>query len=188
MKEAIKQLFQLFKFNIGNSDDKIDNTKELWVRCYPDYNYEVSNLGRVRLISGFAKDGSPIVGGIRKQTPTKTNFTASLNGKNYSVNKLVYYSFHNKTPKKHSRDIVHINGDKSDNRLSNLKLKTAVKKDKAVMSISKSDLPEHIRAHKYPNDPSRKIYVYYRDGKILKSSIHLYKIVAFKQGYESNHK
>lgn len=181
MKAAIKQLFQLFKFNITKKDFSSDIIKESWVRCYPDYNYEVSDLGRVRLISGFSKNGKPTTGGIRKQTVSGSNLTASLSGKNYSVNKLVYYSFHNKVPQKHGREIIHVNGDRSDNRLCNLKLRSEFAKPKAT---PKSNLPKHIRVYNYPKDTSRNIYLYYRDGKTLKTSIRLDKVLEFKKEYE----
>ena len=92
---------------------------ENWVPCYCYNEWEVSDLGRIRRIST-----KKLLGG-----DNKTNGYICITGKpeiggkkRYSVHRLVYFSFHlDETKYEEELNIDHINGCRSDNRLSNLR-------------------------------------------------------------------
>jgi hypothetical protein len=103
------------------ADQDID---ELWrsIPAHPDY--EVSSAGRIRRIT--AGSNSTFIGKIRKLNPTWMGYlqiTLRFSGepkrfKTHYVHRLVANAFLD-TPASRS-EINHVNGDKTDNRASNL--------------------------------------------------------------------
>lgn len=87
----------------------LDVSKELW-RPYPgDPRYSVSNLGRVRGISG----------GVLRPGPSNRYLHVSIGGRSIKVHVLVLETWSGPRP---SADLVarHLNGDNLDNRAANL--------------------------------------------------------------------
>lgn len=105
------------KYKIIEDNFKIEG--EEWVPCYCYNEWEVSNLGRVRRISTKNLLGA--------QDPVSSYVMITgkeeVGGKRrYSVHRLIYFSFH---PDQVSLEgdlvIDHINGQRNDNRLENLR-------------------------------------------------------------------
>jgi hypothetical protein len=101
--------------------------EEIWkdVKGY-EGNYQISNLGRVKSVQRERQNGLSRCITKEKILKTHTNFwgyiavTLSLNGKAklYKVHRLVAINF---TPNPNNkREVNHINGIKTDNRLENL--------------------------------------------------------------------
>lgn len=167
-------------------------TKEEWVTTYCSDDYEVSNLGRVRSLDRIDSLGRIWKGSIKKLTLDGWYFrtTISINGKRnvYRVHQLVYYSFNGGVPSGHDYVIDHIDGDPLNNRLDNLQ-KISQYDNVKKGNRNKYNLPKYVYGEPYENDPSRLRYRYYQiiDGKrkTLKSSIHLEKVLAFKEQHEN---
>jgi hypothetical protein len=89
---------------------------EKWVPCYVDYNYSVSNLGRVR----YNPTQKLLSGNIRK---TDGYHYTSIKHKNYPTHRIILQSF---DPRENYHDLTvdHINGIRTDNRFKNLRWTT----------------------------------------------------------------
>ena len=89
--------------------------REFWVTTKEDPDYEVSNQGRVRR----KRDGY-----ILSQSRNERDgyYRVALHGKKYYVHRLVAHGFKDCEP--HSWDVNHIDGDKTNNHISNLELCT----------------------------------------------------------------
>lgn len=100
-------------------EDNFHIDGEEWKTCYCNDDWEVSNLGRIRRKSTKKLMGTedPIshyirVSMVNKETNKQTN---------QMVHRLIYFSFHPEMiEQKDSLQIDHINGKRTDNRLSNL--------------------------------------------------------------------
>lgn len=105
------------KYKIVEDNFKIEG--EEWVPCYCYNEWEVSNLGRVRRISTKNLLGA--------QDPVSSYIMITgkegVGGKHrYSVHRLVYFSFHlDQVSLENDLVIDHINGQRNDNRLENLR-------------------------------------------------------------------
>jgi hypothetical protein len=109
-------------------------TKEIWLDV-PNYEgyYQVSSLGRVKRLRSVvgARAGKTRIIKERLMNPTIDSLGyfcvgLSLNSKVkiIRVHQLVAIAFLNHTPKKHKLVVDHINQDKLDNSLGNLRLVT----------------------------------------------------------------
>ena len=89
---------------------------ETWVPVSRDASYEVSNLGRVRQIT--KKNGSGL--GVRQTKRNSLGYVPMMiNRKKVYVHRLVLNAFVGPCPAGH--ECHHINGNRSDNRLENLR-------------------------------------------------------------------
>ena len=90
-----------------------DSPGEKWVTTYCDEEYEVSNFGRVR----YKKDLS-----LRKASDysAKGYKKVSIRNNNYSLHRLVLNSF-NPIPNADQFQVDHIDGNRSNNSLDNLR-------------------------------------------------------------------
>lgn len=102
---------------------KIDNN-ENW-KPVPGYEglYEVSSLGNIRSLNynhaGKTKELSP---GINSSGYLRVLLCKDKKKKNFYLQRLIYSTFHGPIPD--GMTVDHVNGDKMDNRLSNLQLLT----------------------------------------------------------------
>ena len=96
--------------------------------------YEASNTGNIRRVEGFARNningGCRKVGGNILRQKTKSNgykevnlYTSPMKSKMMYVHRAVYFAFNKDGDA--LMQINHIDGDKSNNKLSNLELCTA---------------------------------------------------------------
>ena len=103
---------------------------ETWITSYYSDNIEVSNMGRARRASTKKQIGSEnkLDGYWRVCTiDPKTKRSTNL-----QLNRLVYFSFNpDDLPYAESIQIDHINGQRGDNRLENLRPLTAIENSKA---------------------------------------------------------
>lgn len=90
--------------------------KERIVACCHSADYRCTDSGRI-----INKYGRPLVGSVQNGY---TRYTLRIDKKSKSVNAgaTVWQSFHGTIPQGYEVD--HINGDRSDNRLSNLRIVT----------------------------------------------------------------
>ena len=93
---------------------KEDLPNEIWTTCYCDSDYEVSSMGRVR----YKKDLS-----LRKISPQDTYYRkVSIHGKNYRLHRVVFFSFNKDIEPLKEYIIDHIDGQRANNCLNNLRL------------------------------------------------------------------
>lgn len=101
------------------------------VKGYEGY-YQVSSLGRVRSLDRIITTANGVErfygGNIIKGSIDKGYRQTTLRGKNIGstlkISQIVAMAFLNHTPNGHTLVIDHINGDKSDDRLENLRIVT----------------------------------------------------------------
>ena len=147
--KALKNGYLITKRGIGDSaiyevektESQIVDYKEVssrkteyWIQDYPDEkwintfcsdDYEVSNLGRVR----YKKDLS-----LRKLSPKRNGyFDVSINHKKYYIHRVVLNSF-NPVENSDSLTIDHIDGNRANNHLSNLRWLTNEENTMAMLS------------------------------------------------------
>lgn len=83
---------------------------ERWLPVYCDPRYEVSDLGRVRVVR---------TGHVLKPYPNAGNYLrVNIGGRMIAVHKIVLTTFVGVRPDRHEG--AHLNGDRHDNRLNNL--------------------------------------------------------------------
>ena len=116
---------------------------EIWRKTHLSERHEVSNLGNVRTVDAYIKN--PIHGkGLRKGRLRKPNIgktgyakiTLSINGKRYYclVHRLVAIAF---IPNPELKPMVnHIDGNKSNNRVTNLEWVTREENCRHAISIN----------------------------------------------------
>lgn len=162
--------------------------KEIWVKTFLSDDYEVSNLGRVRSLNRYSRNGKFYKGEAKKLSTNSSGYlTTGIHKRQKAVHQLVYYSFNGGQPSGFDYVIDHIDGDKLNNCLENLQ---CVSQYQNVMkgALNKSNLPKHVSATPYHYDRNKMVYTYRRciEGKRinLKQSIHLEKILSFKKEYE----
>ena len=102
---------------------------EEWVDCYCNTGWEVSNFGRVRtkhtkkLLGSKGADGYIHVCGINENTNKSMNYT---------VSRLVYFSFNPQMfLNEKNIQIDHIDGNRNNNALSNLRALTNIENTEA---------------------------------------------------------
>lgn len=165
---------------------------EKWIKTYCSDDYEVSSLGRVRSLDRFGSNNRFYKGRIKKLTLNQGigyfQVSITVNGKSklYYVHQLVYYSFNGGEPNGHALVVDHIDKDKQNNTLNNLRLVSQYDNLMKGSHIS-YDLPKHITASPYKS--GGLVYIYQRriDGtlKSLKRSININKVLEFKKQYEN---
>lgn len=110
---------------LRDKGEKIKLIQEVWVPCFFDKNYLVSNLGLVKRFRKINKKSKEIMPDKYLSVGTYNRYyEVSLSGKSYKLHQVVYYSFFPEEYVKRNREycIDHINGIKEDNRLVNLRL------------------------------------------------------------------
>lgn len=99
-------------------EDETNQLDEVWIDTFCNSNIEVSNYGRVR---------EKITHRRRKSTIDKTNgyVSVSIEGKTYRLHRLVFKSF-NLEYKNDDSPIDHIDGNRQNNKLTNLRIATTL--------------------------------------------------------------
>lgn len=102
-------------------ENNIDKENEIWIDCYLNNKWEVSNFGRIR-----KKNGKQPMG--HKNPQGYITVCTNLEGQKatqYAVHRLIYFSFY---PSKDTKNMVidHIDGKRDNNNLTNLRCLTNV--------------------------------------------------------------
>ena len=127
-QEVDKSIFSIR----GNSAEELEG--EQWKTLFFDANYEVSNLGRLR---------NKITKIIHKGTIQKNGYVVvSVNNQNYRLHRLVLQTW---CPNEDYEELTvdHINGNRSDNRLENLRWATQ-EENTAYMLTHRSELNKEL--------------------------------------------
>lgn len=127
-QEVDKSIFSIR----GNSVEELEG--EQWKTLFFDANYEVSNLGRLR---------NKITKVITKGTITKNGYVVvSVNNQNYRLHRLVLQTW---CPNEDYEELTvdHINGNRSDNRLENLRWATR-EENTVYMMMHRGELNKEI--------------------------------------------
>jgi hypothetical protein len=111
---------------LSTPDGNIDDSPECWLPLKNfEHAYEISNLGRVRLIINWKSHKSGYVMHPNKdRLGYKRYHLTDKNGerRSYSAHRMMYETFIGEIPPGY--DVDHINNQKGDNRLINLQLLT----------------------------------------------------------------
>ena len=103
-------------------EDNFHLPGEVWVNCYCNNEWEVSNLGRIR-----RKNTKKLMGSTNSDNYTRICMIENGKTSNKQLNRLIYFSFHPELIENASEiQIDHINGIRTDNRLENLQPLTAI--------------------------------------------------------------
>jgi hypothetical protein len=128
---------------------------EIWETTHCSCNYQVSNMGNVRRITGYGGEG--LLDSPRPITPSNDRGYMSVmfsDGEEGFTRILVHIlmmnTFQGKTPK--GKVITHKNGDRSDNRLDNLEYTT--RRDVLLDSYRTG-----LKTAKKDKNPNRKLTV-----------------------------
>ncbi len=114
---------------------KRKHVKEVWVKTYLSDLYEVSNLGRIRSLDRYVYDKrckrflkSKLLNPKNPSTSgyLRTAISQGKKPKTVYIHQLVYHSFNGTSPEK-NMVVDHIDGNKLNNKLSNLQFITHVK-------------------------------------------------------------
>jgi len=153
-----KRIFgkNLEKLNFALMIEVMENFEnEIWLKTYVSPYYEVSNFGRVRRVEGYVTNKK----NVQRFYPSRL-MNLRYNEHGYlildlrvqtgrrvtpKVHQLVYHSFNNSFPAS-GMCVDHIDGDKTNNNLSNLQFITQqenVLKGK-IVTMKKSGLPLYI--------------------------------------------
>lgn len=156
----------------------MEDWKPVSVDAFGDFatHYEVSSEGNVRRNGRLLKPLSVTSGykavnlSYKGKTRTKT------------IHQLVYYSFNGGKPSGLKMVIDHVDDNKANNRLSNLRLVTTYEN---IVKGRRFDLPERVSIMNNYN--GKQGYAYVVNGKHLKKSQNIEVVLAFKEGYEWKH-
>ena len=113
----------------------VENMKEEIWKDVPDYEgyYQASNLGRVRSLdrtvtysNGYDRfyKGRVIKGSVNKEGYRQASFSFNGKSRNFKFSQIVAMAFLGHEPNGHNFVVDHINGDRSDDRLENLRVVT----------------------------------------------------------------
>ena len=133
LKEVEPQIVDKSFFTSRPIDNKIIQN-EIWIDCYVSKHHEVSNYGRLRdKISHQIYCGTLEKHGYR---------VVSIDNNKYRLHRLILQSF-NPIPNPHEMTVDHINGQRDDNKLTNLRW---VKKEDntQLMLLERADLNKEL--------------------------------------------
>jgi hypothetical protein len=166
--------------------------KEIWTPVYCNKNYLVSNKGRVKRLEHVSSKGYHLKEKMMKINTSSRYSRVQIQGfQALRIHQIVYYSFFGGKPDGLKYVIDHIDGDKNNNCLYNLQ---CISQYENTMKgkIKKYDLPKYISAFPCSYDNNKLMYIYqpWINGKkkILKKSICLDKVLAFKKKFEKTFK
>jgi len=145
--------------------------KEIWKNCHPSNKYEVSNIGRVR----FIKNKKIINPHETDRGYLKSQFYLSGNKKETPfVHRLVLSAFCGKCPD--GFQAGHLNGNKHDNRIENLKWITPMENTKHKFLHGVVAKGEKIWLSKLTEDQVKEIRrLYKKKGSGINSTEYLAK-------------
>jgi hypothetical protein len=146
---------------------------EVFKKVEANPTYSVSNMGRVRndlkqtFLKGEVMRNGYVCVKIRCNDGVRRNKT---------IHRLVAKAFLGDS----ELHVDHLNGDKQDNRLSNLEYVSNVENSNRYYS---NGLPHYVG---FRTDTKSGRYRYYRNGKSIYSSKDLESVLSFKYTYEAN--
>ena len=111
-----------------------DAPDEVWTTTYQNINYEVSNLGRVRNKQDLS---------LRKPgLNDRGYYVVSMDDKKYTLHRIVLSSF-DPVPNLEELTVDHIDGDRSNNKLNNLRWATN-KENIQFMTLHRAELNKEL--------------------------------------------